>query len=89
MPPNNSKRSPRQALPTDPLHSIRANARGAAVPTVDVTGHRHGHRSRSLMGTFGRTEIAVPRARLDGLDGQTTEWRSKTLRSYQRRTLAR
>jgi hypothetical protein len=26
--------------------------------------------------------------RLDGLDGQTTEWKSKTLRAYQRRTLA-
>jgi len=27
-----------------------------------ITGHRHGHRSRSLLGTFGRVEIAVPRA---------------------------
>ena len=27
-----------------------------------ITGHRHGHRSRSLTGSFGRTEIAVPRA---------------------------
>ena len=40
------------------------------------------------MGTFGRTEIEVPRARLDGVDGKTTEWKSKTLRAYQRRTLA-
>jgi putative transposase len=55
---------------------------------VGVTGHRHGHRSRSLMGTFGRTEIEVPRARLDGVDGKTTEWKNKTLRAYQRRTLA-
>jgi hypothetical protein len=55
---------------------------------VGVTGHGHGHRSRSLMGTFGRIEIEVPRARLDGPDGQTTEWKSKTLRAYQRRTLA-
>src|SRR5438105_8242152 len=23
-----------------------------------ITGHRHGHRSRSLLGTFGRVEIA-------------------------------
>ena len=61
---------------------------GDADGPVGVTGHRHGHRSRSLMGTFGRTEIAVPRARLDGPDGQTTEWKSKTLRAYQRRTLA-
>ena len=53
-----------------------------------VVGHRHGHRSRSLTGTFGRTEIAVPRARLVGAEGKTTEWKSKVLRSYQRRTLA-
>src|ERR1700682_1580573 len=53
-----------------------------------VAGHRHGHRSRSLTGTFGRTQIAVPRARLLGADGKTTEWKSKVLRTYQRRTLA-
>ena len=52
-----------------------------------ITGHRHGHRSRSLTGSFGRTEIAVPRARLVGADGETTEWKSKVLRTYQRRTL--
>jgi len=53
-----------------------------------VAGHRHGHRTRSLTGTFGRTQIAVPRARLLGADGKTTEWKSKVLRTYQRRTLA-
>src|ERR1700752_283919 len=53
-----------------------------------VAGHRHGHRSRSLTGTFGRTQIAVPRARLVGADGKTSEWKSKVLRAYQRRTLA-
>src|SRR5215831_9557027 len=37
---------------------------------VAVTGHRHGHRSRSLTGTFGRVEIEVPRARLHGQDGE-------------------
>src|SRR2546423_3059080 len=51
-----------------------------------VTGHRHGHRSRTLLGTFGRVEIAVPRARLDAAEGKTTEWKSKALRAYQRRT---
>src|SRR5829696_1176405 len=53
-----------------------------------ISGHRHGSRTRTLMGTFGRTEITVPRARLDTPDGKTTEWHSKTLRAYQRRTLA-
>ena len=58
------------------------NAEGAS----GVTGHRHGHRSRSLLGTFGRVEIAVPRARLDTPEGKTAEWRSTALRAYQRRT---
>src|SRR5882757_5082632 len=53
-----------------------------------VAGHRHGSRTRSLTGTFGPVEIAVPRARLDGPDGKTTEWKSQALRAYQRRTLA-
>jgi transposase-like protein len=55
---------------------------------VGATGHRHGHRSRSLLGSFGRVEIEVPRARLNSSDGKTTEWKSKALRAYQRRTLA-
>ncbi len=53
-----------------------------------LTGHRHGSRTRSLTGTFGPIEIAVPRARLDSPEGKTTEWRSQALRAYQRRTLA-
>ena len=56
--------------------------------SADVTGHRHGSRTRSLTGTFGPIEIAVPRARLNTADGKTTEWKSKALRAYQRRTLA-
>ena len=55
---------------------------------IAASGHRHGHRSRSLMGTFGRIEIGMPRARLSGPDGKTTEWNSTVLRAYQRRTLA-
>jgi hypothetical protein len=45
-----------------------------------ISGHRYCHRSRSLMGTFGRVEIAVPRARLDSAVGKTTEWKSSALR---------
>ena len=51
-----------------------------------ISGHRHGHRSRSLLGTFGRVEIAVPRARLNTAEGTTSEWKSTALRAYQRRT---
>ena len=50
-----------------------------------VAGHRYGHRSRSLLGSFGRVEIAVPRARLDTAEGKTTEWKSTARRASQRR----
>jgi transposase-like protein len=53
-----------------------------------AAGHRHGSRMRSLTGTFGPIEIAVPRARLNTPEGKTTEWKSQALRAYQRRTLA-
>src|ERR1700740_1921527 len=53
-----------------------------------VVGHRHGSRTRSLTGTFGPVEIEVPRARLNIPEGKTAEWKSRTLRAYQRRTLA-
>ena len=56
--------------------------------TPSVIGVRHGHRERTLTGTFGKTRIAVPRARLTGEDGKTREWRSGSLRAYQRRTRA-
>ena len=55
---------------------------------VGAAGHRHGRRLRSLTGTFGKTEISVPRARLVAPDGSTSEWHSSALRAYQRRTLA-
>jgi len=65
-------------------------ARGAKLSeeAATVTGHRHGHRFRSLLGSFGQVKIAVPRARLNTPDGKTTEWKSRTLPAYQRRTLA-
>src|SRR5437660_1015751 len=53
-----------------------------------IAGHRHGSRTRSLTGTFGPIEIAVPRARLTTPEGRTREWKSQALRAYQRRTLA-
>ena len=53
-----------------------------------VAGHRHGSRRRSLTGTFGPIEISVPRARLNTAEGKTSEWKSQTLRAYQRRTLS-
>ena len=60
-----------------------------AAGTGDVApgGHRHGHRRRRLCGSFGTVEIAVPRARIGGMDdGGTVEWKSKALPRYARMT---
>src|SRR5712671_2022944 len=62
--------------------------RAGAEESTGVAGHRHGSRRRSLTGTFGPIEIAVPRARLNTPEGKTTEWKSQALRGYQRRTRA-
>jgi transposase-like protein len=67
-----------------PRYARRLDGAGGA----GVMGHRHGHRTRRLTGTFGATEIVVPRARLVDADGTTSEWKSAALRAYQRRTLA-
>ena len=49
-------------------------------------GYRHGTRERTLTTSLGPTTIAMPRARLQGPGGTTTEWQSQALRRYQRRT---
>ncbi len=59
---------------------------GEGVVAAEVVGHRHGRRTRTLTGTFGATEVSVPRARIAAGNGGTVEWRSKALRAYQRRT---
>src|SRR4030095_14441349 len=47
-----------------PRYGRRAEAASRAGDAVSaVTGHRHGHRSRALLGTFGQVTVAVPRAR--------------------------
>ena len=51
-----------------------------------VSGHRHGHRERTLMGTFGAVTVCVPRARLATPEGGTTEWRNASIPAYQRLT---
>src|ERR1700688_4644098 len=53
-----------------PRYGRRAgHAEDSGVAAV-VSGHRHGRRVRTLTGTFGKTEIAVPRARLNTSDGK-------------------
>ena len=71
-----------------PRYGRRAGHAADSGVAAIVSGHRHGSRVRTLAGTFGKTEIAVPRARLNTSDGKTTEWKSQALRSYQRRTRA-
>ena len=84
-----------QAMIESELETALARPRYRRHPKTDpenadgpsgISGYRHGHRSRSLIGTFGRVEITVPRARLDSANGKTTEWKSSALRAYQRRT---
>ena len=77
-----------EAVLARPRYGRRATDGDRVETSAGVAGHRHGSRTRTLTGTFGRTEIAVPRARLAQPDGGTTEWKSQTLRAYQRRTLA-
>jgi putative transposase len=71
-----------------PRYGRTAKSGGVGAGGACAVGHRHGSRPRTLMGTFGKVEIKVPRARLQASDGETTEWRSSALRTYQRRTLA-
>jgi putative transposase len=60
---------PRYGRPANDVEKASATSAG-------VVGHRHGGRPRTLMGTFGKVEINVPRARLRTADGGTTEAKS-------------
>ena len=72
-----------------PRYGRRAkDATPDSVPSAAIGGHRHGHRPRTLTGTFGRVELDMPRARLNTIDGGTSEWHSQLVRAYQRRTVA-
>jgi transposase-like protein len=77
-----------EAMIEEELAELLGRSRYARHGDGKRIGHRHGHRSRQLTGTFGTVDIAVPRARLDDGDGRTREWRSPSLRAYQRRTQA-
>ncbi len=53
---------------------------------VARSGYRHGSRERQLTTSLGPTTIMMPRARLQDEDGQESEWHSRVIRRYQRRT---
>ncbi len=69
-----------------PSAASESASRESDASDVVLAGHRNGHRDRQVMGTFGATTLSVPRARLETTDGKTSEWHSKTLPAYQRRT---
>jgi putative transposase len=49
-------------------------------------GYRHGARERQLTTSLGKTTIMLPRARLKGAEGAESEWQSRIIPRYQRRT---
>ena len=59
---------------------------GETADVAPLDGHRHGHRERRITGSFGTVEIAVPRARIGGVDRTGREWKSKVLPRYARMT---
>ena len=81
-------RSELDAVLARPRYGRRAKDAEGEEAAAGAAGHRHGSRVRTLTGTFGKTEITVPRARLNTAGGKTTEWKSQALRAYQRRTRA-
>src|SRR5208337_1282756 len=74
------------ALGRDRYERPRLAETGVGGRPVAGAGHRHGHRERQLMGTFGPVSVRVPRARLKTSDGKTVEWKNATIPAYQRRT---
>jgi len=74
------------ALGRDRYERPRLAETRAGAQAVIGAGHRHGHRDRRLLGTFGPVTVRVPRARLETSESKTVEWRNATIPAYRRRT---
>ncbi len=74
-----------EAIVDEELEAALGAGRSARVGSVRA-GYRHGKRERVLSTSLGATTIAMPRARLEGADGKSREWRSRMIPRYQRRT---
>jgi putative transposase len=74
-----------EAIVEEELESTLGAGRSQRVGTAR-TGYRHGARERQLTTSLGKTTIRLPRARLKGADGEESEWHSRIIRRYQRRT---
>ena len=73
------------ASPTVGCVGLGDEVQSTDAPAV-TKGTRNGLRARTILGTFGRVTIGVPRARIETADGKTTEWVNRTLPRYRRRT---
>ena len=74
------------ALGRDRYERHRLAETGVGGRPLVGAGHRHGHRERQLMGTFGPATVRVLLARLETSEGKTVEWKNATIPAYQRRT---
>lgn len=74
-----------EALVTQELDAALGAVKSARVGETRQ-GYRHGTRERTLTTSLGPTTIAMPRARVRRADESHGEWRSETVRRYQRRT---
>jgi putative transposase len=79
-----------EAVVEEELESLLSRGRyerpSANAAETGASGHRHGHRKRTLRGTFGEVTVSLPRARLVNPDGTTSEWKNATIPAYKRRT---
>lgn len=75
-----------EAIVQEELDAVLGAAKSARVGETRQ-GYRHGARVRTLTTSLGPSTIRMPRARIQAPDGTTTEWRSATVRRYQRRTV--
>lgn len=73
-----------QALMEEEVTAVLGRLRHGREATA--RGYRNGHRTRTLLGTFGRVKLSVPRARIEQDDGRTQEFHSELLPRYKRLT---
>jgi putative transposase len=74
-----------EAIVEEELESALGAAKSQRV-AASRTGYRHGARERQLTTSLGKTTIMLPRARLKDAHGAGSEWHSRIIRRYQRRT---
>jgi transposase-like protein len=74
-----------EAIVEEELETTLGAGRSQRVGAVRV-GYRHGARERQLTTSLGKTTITLARARLKGGEGAESEWHSRIIPRYQRRT---